>query len=142
VRSASAGHQFAEMRRAALLSLLIALLAACNGGTVDLHALQQDSDAIDSLACEGALLANEVANDASTSAFTRVHAGELATHASNFEDALSSRPTTPGIEKAVRKEAKKAGAIAGLLDELRAHPTDSSAANTLKGQLEQQGGCS
>jgi hypothetical protein len=129
------------VRRAALLSLLIALLAGCNGGTVDLHALEQDSDAIDSLACEGALLADDVFTGATTSQFARVHAGELAQRASNFEDALSERPTTPGIEKAVRAEARKAGAIADLLDRLHADPTDEQIAASLKDRLEKRGGC-
>ena len=129
------------MRRAVPFLVVTALLAGCNGGTVDLHALKNDSEAIDSLACEGALLANQVAHDASTSAFTRVHAGELATRASNFEDALSERPTTPGIEKAVREEAAKAGRIAALLGELESNPTDSQRTAELKGGLDQAGGC-
>jgi hypothetical protein len=128
------------VRRAALL-LLIVLLAACNGGTVDRHALEQDSDAIDSLACEGALLAHEIRHGASTSAFSRVHAGELATRASNFEDALSTRPTVPGIERKVRAEARKAGAIASLLDQLGDHPTDARNAGELEDRLTKQGGC-
>src|SRR5215210_8579572 len=111
------------VRQAAGAFLLIVLLSACNGGTVDQHALDKDSEAIDSLACEGALLANEIANTASHTPFSRVHAGELYTHASNFEDALSTRPTTPGIEKAVRQEAKKAGAIAELFSQLAADPS-------------------
>jgi hypothetical protein len=71
----------AAVRRIFVVSLLILVLSACNGGTVDLHALKQDSEAIDSLACEGALLANEIANAASTAPFSRVHAGELAVRA-------------------------------------------------------------
>src|SRR4051812_49527403 len=104
------GHT-GRVRRTAPLLLVTMLLAACNGGTVDLHSLKNDSDAINSLACEGALLANQVVHGASTSPFTRVHAGELSTRASNFADALSQRPTTPGIEGAVRREARKAGKI-------------------------------
>jgi len=128
------------MRWATLLLLLIALLVpACNGGTVDQHALDNDSDAIDSLACEGALLAHQVVDGATTAPFTRVHAGELATRASNFEDALSQRPTTPGIESAVRKEARKAGRVSDLLHQLEAN--DAASAADLKGRLEQEGGC-
>jgi len=127
------------MRRAALLLSIAVLLAACNGGTVDQHALSNDSKAIDSLACEGALLANQVVHGATTRPFTRVHAGELATRASNFEDALSQRPTTPGIEHAVRAEAAKAGRIAVLLHTLEAAGPTSAAG--LKDQLRAEGGC-
>jgi hypothetical protein len=128
------------MRLAVLLPLLAVLLAACNGGTVDRHALKQDSDAIDSLACEGALLANDVRKGATTRNFAEVHAGELAQTASNFADALSERPTLPDIESDVRAEAKKAAQIAALLDQLSTDP-DRAAATGLREELEKQGGC-
>jgi hypothetical protein len=127
--------------RAALLAVLVAALAACNGGTVDRHALKQDSDAIDSLACEGALLANDAGKGETTHNFVEVHAGELAQTASNFADALSERPTLPAIEREVRAEGRKAGQIAGLLDQLKEDP-DRPVAENLRDQLEQQGGCS
>jgi hypothetical protein len=129
------------VRRAALLAVLVAPLAACNGGTVDRHALEQDSDAIDSLACEGAVLANDVRKGATSHNFVEVHAGELAQRASNFADALSERPTLPAIERDVRAEARKAGVIAGLLEQLKEDP-DRPAAASLRDQLEKQGGCS
>jgi hypothetical protein len=126
-------------RRHLAVLLVAILLPACNGGTVDLHALQNDSDSIDSLACEGALLANEVVHGASTGSFTRVHAGELSTRASNFEDALSERPTTPGIERAVLREAAKAGRIAALLRQLEG--ASSQGATGLENRLKKEGGC-
>jgi hypothetical protein len=128
------------VRRAALLAVLVAALAACNGGTVDRHALKQDSEAIDSLACEGALLANDAGKGATTHNFVEVHAGELAQRASNFADALSERPTRPAIERDVRAEASKAGVIAGLLDQLKEGP-DRPVAESLRDRLEKQGGC-
>jgi hypothetical protein len=131
----------ARVRRAALLAVLVAALAACNGGTVDRHALKQDSDAIDSLACEGGLLANDVGKGATTHNFVEVHAGELALRASNFADALSERPTLPAIEREVRAEASKAGAIAELLDQVKEYP-DRPVAESLRDRLEKQGGCS
>jgi hypothetical protein len=133
-----------SMRRqalAAVLALIVLLLAGCNGGTVDQHALDKDSEAIDSLACEGALLADEIAHTASHTPFSRVHAGELYTRAANFQDALSTRPTTPGIEKAVREEARKAGAIADLFDQLASDPSNPQLAATLRPKFQQQGGC-
>jgi len=129
------------VRRAALLAVLVAALAACNGGTVDRHALKQDSDALDSLACEGALIANDVRKGETTRNFVEVHAGELAQTASNFADALSERPTLPAIERDVRAEARKAGVIAGLLDQLKEDP-DRPVAGSLRDRLEKQGGCS
>ena len=128
------------MRRFGLLLLLVPLVAACNGGTVDPHALTNDSAAIDSLACEGALLANQVAHDASTSPFTRVHAGELAQRASNFEDALSQRPTAAGIEQtSARSRARPADRR--LLEQLTADPDDRAARADLERRLARTGGC-
>jgi hypothetical protein len=130
------------MRQAVVLFVLLAfVLAGCNGGTVDQHALDKDSEAIDSLACEGALLAHQIANTASLTTFSRVHAGELYTRAANFEDALSTRPTTPGIEKAVRDEAKRAGRVAALFDQLAADPSNPELASKLEPQFKKQGEC-
>jgi hypothetical protein len=127
--------------RATLLAVLVALLAACNGGTVDRHALKQDSEAIDSLACEGALLANDAGKGETIHNFVEVHAGELAQKASNFADALSERPTLPRIERDARAQARKAGVIAGLLDRLKEDP-QGPVAESLRDRLKMQGGCS
>jgi len=129
------------VRRAALAAALALLAAGCNGGTVDRHALKQDSDAIDSLACEGRLLANDASKGASTTVFARVHSGVLAKAASNFADALAHRPTSPGIEAQVRVEARKAKRIAGHLDELHRHPSDRAVAQRVQAALAKAGGC-
>ena len=130
-----------RMLRRASIGVVVLFLAGCNGGTVDQHALDNDSEAIDSLACEGALLAHEIASTASLTTFSRVHAGELYTRAANFEDALSTRPTTPGIEKAVGDEAKRAGRVAGLFDQLAADPSNPELAARLEPQFVKQGEC-
>ena len=130
------------MRRGFLFAVSAFVLAGCNGGTVDRHALKQDSDAIDSLACEGALLANDVSKGASTLYFARVHSDELAVRASHFEDALATRPTLAAIEKKVRAQARKAGKVSDLLDELHRHPKDRRVGQRVQKRLEQVGGCS
>jgi hypothetical protein len=113
----------------------------CNGGTVDRHALGKDAQAVDSLACEGALLAGNVADGESTTAFTRVHAGDLSQRASNFEDALSHRPTLLRIEPDVRELGRKAGRVADLLENLRRRPTDRKSADRLERELSNTGDC-
>ena len=125
--------------RALGVLFFVMLISACNGGTVDQHALDNDSASIDSIACEGALLANEVVHETSPGPVTRVHAGELSTAASNFEDALSERPTTAGIEQAVREQAERAGRIASLLTQLADADSDSSAG--LGDRLKHEGEC-
>jgi hypothetical protein len=129
------------MRRAVAVVVLALVAAGCNGGTVDGHALKQDSDAIDSLACEGRLLANDASKGASTGVFARVHSGVLAQDASNFADALAHRPTAPGIETQVRAEARKAKRIAVHLEELHRHPSDREVAQRVQAALAEAGDC-
>jgi hypothetical protein len=116
-------------------ALAVALLAGCNGGTVDRHALQRDAEGVGSLATEGELLANDVSKGASTKFFARVHAKELSEAASHLEDALSERPTSSGIETDVRKLARLAGKVSDELEQLHLHPTDRRIAESLKQPL-------
>jgi hypothetical protein len=132
----------ASTRIKRLLPLLVCTaLAGCNGGTVDRHALSKDGDAVDSIACEGALLAGAVSDGDSTTRFARVHAGDLADRASNFEDALTERPTASGIEADVRALGRKAGRISDLLARLHEEPDDRGVANELRERLSQEGDC-
>jgi hypothetical protein len=122
-------------RRAVALTLLAFVLAGCNGGTVDRHALKRDAEKIGSLATEGELLAHDVSRGASTEPFARAHAEELSRAASNFEDALSRRPTSPGIEPDVRRLSKLAGKVSNELERLHLHPTDRAVARSLERPL-------
>jgi hypothetical protein len=63
--------------RLLLVSVIAVISAGCNGGTVDRHALTNDSATLDSIACEGALLAGDVARGRSTAYFAREQAEEL-----------------------------------------------------------------
>ena len=71
----------------------------------------------------------------STKYFVRVHAKELSRKASNLEDALAERPTTPGITSDVRKLSKLAGKVSRELERLHLHPTDRGVAVSLKKPL-------
>jgi hypothetical protein len=114
------------------LALSVALLAGCNGGTVDQHALQRDAENVGSLASEGRLLAHDVTRGASTGIFVRVHAKELSVAAANLEDALGERPTSPGITADVRKLSRLAGRVSAELERLHLHPTDRRVAASLE----------
>ena len=129
------------MRRASLLAALALVAAGCNGGTVDHHALEQDTKHIDSLACEGRLLANDVSKGASTSVFARVQSGVLAEDASHFADALAERPTSPGLEARVRAQARRAAKVSGHLLDLHRDPSDRAVAQRVQGQLARDGNC-
>jgi hypothetical protein len=121
--------------RAFALALLTLVLAGCNGGTVDKHALKRDAEKIGSLATEGQLLANDVSKGASTKYFARVHARELSRAASNLADALAERPTSPGIEPDVRRLSRLAGKVSDQLEQLHLHPTDRTVAQSLEQPL-------
>ena len=126
----------------AALSLGAALLlTGCNGGTVDRHALENDSATLDSIACEGALLAHQVTSGGTTHLFTRVQANVLRIQASSFADALGSRDTVAGIEPRVRAKAREAARIAAALEELHAHPERHSTAESVERRLTKIGGC-
>ena len=118
-----------------VLALLVLALAGCNGGTVDRHALKRDAENVASLASEGGLLADDVARGRSTKYFVRVQAKELSSKASNLEDALAERPTSPGITPDVRKLSKLAGKVSRELERLHLHPTDRDVAASLKQPL-------
>jgi hypothetical protein len=117
------------------------LLAGCNGGTVDRHALKNDSDTLDSIACEGALLAHDLARGRTTTFFAREQAEELWIQSSNFADALSRRKTVPGIERQVRQKASDAAKLAATLRRLHDHPSDRSGGAEIANALENMGDC-
>jgi hypothetical protein len=117
--------------RTAAFILLALVLAGCNGGTVDRHALKRDAEKIGSLATEGQLLAHDVSRGASTEPFARVHAEELARAASNLADSLFRRSTLPDV----RKLAALAGKVSDQLERLQLHPTDRAVARSLEQPL-------
>jgi hypothetical protein len=123
-----------------LLALTLAF-SSCNGGTVDRHALTNDASTLDSIACEGALLAHDVARGRTTTYFAREQAEELRIQSSNFADALSKRPALAAIEQRVRKKAKDAAALAATLERLHDHPSDRAVGAAVERSLEKMGNC-
>jgi len=121
--------------------LAVFALAGCNGGTVDKHALTKDASTLDSIACEGALLAHDVARGRTTTYFAREQAEELQIQSSNFADALSRRATVPEIEQKVRKKAKDAAQLASTLQRLQDHPADRTLGATVERALRKMGSC-
>ena len=128
------------MRRVVLVAATLAL-AGCNGGTVDRHALTNDGATLDSIACEGALLAHDVAEGKTTSNYTREQAEELGIQSSNLADALAKRPALSSIERKVRAKAKDAAALAAVLQRLQDHPSDRDVAATVERRLTRLGDC-
>ena len=124
-----------------LMAAAALVLAGCNGGTVDRHALTNDASTLDSIACEGALLAHDVARGRTTTYFAREQAEELHIQSSNFADALSHRKTVPGIEQKVRRKAKDAARLAVTLQRLHDHPADKTVGADVERALRKMGSC-
>lgn len=120
----------------------VCLVAGCNGGTVDRHALKNDSSTLDSIACEGALLAHDVAGGRSTAYFAREQAEVLRIQSSNFADALLRRKTIPPIRGKVRQKARHAATLAATLQQLHDHPSSRSVAASVERKLKKLGECS
>ena len=124
-----------------LLAAAALALAGCNGGTVDRHALTNDASTLDSIACEGALLAHDVARGRTTTYFAREQAEELHIQSSNFADALSHRKTVPGIEQKIRRKADDAARLAVTLQRLHDHPADKTVGADVERALRKMGSC-
>jgi hypothetical protein len=120
----------------------VLVLAGCNGGTVDRHALTNDAATIDSINCEAWLLSRAVARDRVTTNYAREQAEELGLQAANFADALAHRPTAAGLEPRVRAKAKEAATLASRLRQLQSHPSDRDGAKKLAGAFKRAGSCS
>jgi hypothetical protein len=129
-----------QTRLLALVAIAV-LFAGCNGGTVDRHALTNDAATIDSMACEGALLAHSIAHGKTTTFYAREQAEELEIQASNLADALAERHTLAAIEQRVRAKARVASQLSAILQRLHDHPSDRDAAATIEAQLKRVGGC-
>jgi hypothetical protein len=103
--------------------------------------LTNDAATLDSIACEGALLAGDVGRGRTTTYFAREQAAVLRLQAANFADALSRRRTVPAIERRVRLKAKHAAKLAAVLQRLHDHPSDRTTAGALVGALKKLGSC-
>ena len=125
-------HHPQAVGRCLVAVVAAALLAGCNGGTVDQHALKQDSKTISSLATEGGLFAGQVARGESTGPYTRIQSDNLGRLAANLADALGRRKTSPGIEPKVRTAGRLAAQVAEQFKALHDHPTDRAVARSVQ----------
>jgi hypothetical protein len=139
--SSVAHGENASVRRIGVAFVVLAL-TGCNGGSVDRHALTNDTATIDSINCEAWLLSGAVARDRVTTDYAREQAEELAVQAGNFADALAHRSTATDLRRRVRVKAKDAARLASQLWKLHDHPTDRDGARKLALRFKQAGSCS
>lgn len=125
----------------ALLLCAALLLVGCNGGTVDRQDLSKDSGSLDSMACEGMVIAQGVARGRVTATFTREQSAVLRVQSSNLEDALRRRPVANGLEARVRAQADRAGRLAALLQRLHDRAADRATGRELAHTFKKIGMC-
>jgi hypothetical protein len=116
-------------------------LTGCNGGTVDRHALTNDSASINSMACEGALLAHDISQGKTTAYFAREQANVLRVQSSNLANALAKRKTISSIEPRVRAKSREAAQLSAALERLHDHPSDRAVASSVERRLKKLGRC-
>ena len=110
--------------------------AGCGGsGTLTASQLEKETEAIDSVAAEGALLAADVERDRTTEPFARIHSGALSEQAESAVEALH-KPAAHGLEDERRREAARARRVTTALDQLHSSPTDPDVAARVRRQLE------
>jgi hypothetical protein len=102
-----------------VLALVVVLAAACGGqGTLGAKALGEQSKAVQSLAAEGALLAQDSADGKSTDIFRREHSNELSAAASKTRASLASATTKPSLESERRELTALAAKVGADLKRL------------------------
>ena len=102
------------------LALLTAavLLSGCQGGTMTSYRLQQEAETLSSLAADGRLLAQSVADDETTDAFVRVHSSELAIRTRDLAAELESARWLPQTRAETPKLIELARSVAEALEQL------------------------
>jgi len=105
---------------ASLVVLGVAFLAAGCGNTTTARDFRHNASTVASIAAEGALLAHEVGEQDTTSAFARVHGGELGDTAAEL--AATLRRNRPLAELPVDELAALASAVARRLHLVASQP--------------------
>jgi hypothetical protein len=126
------------MRRLGLLALALAIVVAgCGGGgTLSESALEKNAEAIESLAAEGSLLAEEAAEGSTTTAFARVHAEYLAEAADKLSRTLESARPNESVRKKRTEALRLSREVSRDLGELGSSPSDRPLARRLKARLD------
>jgi hypothetical protein len=111
-----------SLRRERLLALAVTLVVLCagcgGGGKLGAKALSQQSKSLQSLAAEGALLAQDAVSGKTTSVYTREHSSDLDKAASKAEASLKTAKTGPALQPKLRRLAALAARVSAALHRL------------------------
>jgi len=124
------------LRLGLLLVFLVLLLAGCGGGgSVSQKDVQKQFEAIQSLAAEGALVADGAADGRSTDVFVRVHSGYLNCAADKVATNLSSARASGAADRERERAASLATHVADRLGTLSDEPGDTAGARRIAAEL-------
>jgi hypothetical protein len=104
---------------ALVLVVVVLFGAGCGGGgKLGVKALSQESKSLQSLAAEGALLAEDAVFGKTTRVYTREHSSDLCKAASQAEASLRAAKTEPAFEPELRRLAVLAAQVRADLNRL------------------------
>jgi hypothetical protein len=122
--------------RGLLISAVLLAAAGCGGGgSVSQGDVKRQFEAIQSLAAEGALVADGAADGRTTDVFVRVHTGYLDDAAQKVATKLSSGQAEGAVERDRERAARLASQVADELARLSEDPGDRAGARRIEKQL-------
>jgi hypothetical protein len=122
--------------RGLLISAVLLAVAGCGGGgSVSQKDVQKQFEAIQSLAAEGALVADGAADGRTTDVFVRVHTGYLDRAAEKVATNLSSAHASGAVDRDRARAARLATEVADRLAALGDEPGDRAAARRIAARL-------
>jgi hypothetical protein len=111
-------------RSLAVLGALFLVSASSGCGTLGKAELRRGVESLSSIAGEGRLLAQGVAEDRSRSVFTRVQAASLGEETQHESEKLADATPQPGLEALTRRAVALASQIGDQLGNLQTRPGD------------------
>jgi hypothetical protein len=119
-----------RLKRVLSLGVILALVAGgCrSGGHLGPKDLSQQSEALQSEAAEGALLAQDAASGRTTRIYTREHSSDLSVAASQAEVMLKAASVDPALRSRLRRLALLAGLVSADLARLGSATRDQDRA--------------
>jgi hypothetical protein len=125
------------LARLLLISVVLLVAGGCGGGgSVSQKDVQKQFEAIQSLAAEGALVADGAADGRTTDVFVRVHTGYLDKAARKVEGQLSSARASGAAERDRVRGVRLASSVADELARLGDDPGDRAGARRIEQQLQ------
>jgi ABC-type enterochelin transport system substrate-binding protein len=109
------------------VTLALLSLAGCAQSTLDTKAVRNEAEAVESLAQEGVVLADQLGRDRLKESFAQVHAADLAELAASSEEGLEPSLATPELRSAVEQLQALAEDVSVQLRAIETAPRDDGA---------------